>query len=260
MSVENAVRSRPPAWEDPRARHQALRSLIEAGVGLGALFALSRKRPSASLWLGVIAGAFGASRLQNALESLAPRLEFEGSILIDAPLETIRSRLADFTLWPRFMSGIESVTPNPDGTLAWQGRPLLVLRRPLQWTTEILHHSREEGIHWRSTPGERIRMEGSLLAESFSELRTRVHAYLRLDPPFHPTSTMIGTGFSRLFGTRPLQVFQHDLEKMQDLFNGPNVNLSPSAASNARPPSAAAPLLGGAPRKGENFSDPLHHS
>jgi uncharacterized membrane protein len=226
MSVEKAVRSRPPAWEDPRLRNQAIRALIEAGIGFGILAALSRKRPRASTWLGVLAGAFGASRVQTALEALAPRLEFEGSILIDAPLELIRAQLADIKLWPRFMSGIESVTPNPDGTLAWQGRPLLTLRRPLKWNTEILHHSREEGIHWRSVPGERIRMEGSLLAESFSELRTRVHAYLRLDTPFHPASTAIGTGFSRLFGTRPLQVFEQDLGKMQALFTVPVVTES----------------------------------
>jgi len=238
MSVESASRTRPAAWEDPRARNQALRAFGEAALGALLLGALARSRPKTGFWVGIAAGVLGASRLRIAANALAPQLEFEGSVLVDTPLEMLRSRLGDFSVWPKFMTGIESVTPNTDGTLSWQGRPLLTVKRPLQWKTEILHHSREEGIHWRSVPGERIRMEGSLLAESFSDLRSRVHAYLRLDPPFHPASTAMGSLISSLFGVKPLHVFEQDLERMQTLFA-----LQSSSPSSTEEPEPASPGL-----------------
>jgi uncharacterized membrane protein len=217
MSIESASRRRPSAWEDPRVRNQAAQALLEAAFGIALLGAATRKQPRLRFWLGIAAGILAAPRLRQAAEAVSPILEFEGSVLVDAPLEKIRGRLGDFNLWPQFMTGIESVTPDPDGHLVWQGRPFLNLKTPFKWSTQILHHTREEGIHWRSLPGERIHMEGSLLAESFSDLRTRVSAYLRIDPPLHPLSTLLGSSIGRALGLQPLRIFETDLERLQSL-------------------------------------------
>ena len=99
------------------------------------------------------------------------------SIEVELPVSTVYDQWTQFEEFPKFMSGVVSVTQLSDKRLRWRSH---IAGRTEEWEAEILEQVPDEKIAWRSTEG--AENAGLVTFDKVGENRTRVHLELFYDP------------------------------------------------------------------------------
>ena len=101
------------------------------------------------------------------------------AIEVGAPLHTVYEELATFENYPRFMAGVEQVTPvGPDET-HWVMR---VDGHRREFDARIIERSLDERVAWATTAGPRL--AETITLRPMGETRTQVVAQLEADAAF----------------------------------------------------------------------------
>ena len=101
----------------------------------------------------------------------------EKSILVNVPLSVAYNQWTQFEDFPRFMSGIKSVTQLDDQRLNWVAEIAGVRR---QWDARILEQVPDKKISWAATEG--ATNAGSVTFEDVGGGQTQVHLVLEYEP------------------------------------------------------------------------------
>jgi carbon monoxide dehydrogenase subunit G len=101
------------------------------------------------------------------------------AIEVGAPLHAVYEELATFENYPRFMAGVEQVTPvGPDRT-HWV---MQVDGQRREFDAQIIERSLDERVSWATTAGPRI--AETITLRPMGETRTQVVAQLEADAAF----------------------------------------------------------------------------
>jgi len=101
----------------------------------------------------------------------------EQSIDVHVPVRTAYNQWTQFETFPRFMSGVESVTQLDDTHMHWVAQIGGVRR---EWDAEITEQSPDERVAWRATDG--ADNAGVVTFHQLSDDTTRVMLQLEFDP------------------------------------------------------------------------------
>jgi len=101
----------------------------------------------------------------------------EKSILVNVPLSVAYNQWTQFEEFPRFMSGVKSVTQLDDERLNWVAEIAGVRR---QWNARILEQVPDKKISWAATEG--ATNAGSVTFEDVGGGQTQVHLVLEYEP------------------------------------------------------------------------------
>ncbi len=101
----------------------------------------------------------------------------EKSIIVDVPVGVAYAQWTQFESFPRFMSGVTSVTQLTDERLEWVAEIAGVKR---QWEARILEQVPDRRVAWAATSG--ATNAGSVSFEPAGEGQTHVHLHLEYEP------------------------------------------------------------------------------
>jgi len=169
------------------------------------------------------------------------------AIEVSAPLHTVYEQLAAFENYPRFMTGVERVTPIGDDRAHWV---MDVEGHRREFDAQITERSLDQRVSWATT-------EGPLLAETITlrpmgETRTQIVAQLEADVAFLLPSDRHG---QQTLSRR----LKADLNAFKGLIEAGKLG-EPAGASTKRltgnpasPASVAARARGGRPHPGAGW-------
>lgn len=100
----------------------------------------------------------------------------EESVDVAVPVSTAYNQWTQFESFPRFMSGVKSVTQLTDTTNRWTAKVGGVER---EFETEIVEQQPDSKVAWRSVDG--TTHAGAVTFERLDDLTTRVHVRLQWD-------------------------------------------------------------------------------
>lgn len=128
----------------------------------------------------------------------------EKSVEVDAPVSAVYNQWTQFEDFPRFMSGIESVTQVTDKMTHWKAN---VGFKDKEWDAEIVEQTPDTRIAWRNTTG--APNAGIVTFLPMGTGRTRVTAHIT----YHPESFVEQVGdFLGVVGNR----VQGDLDRFKE--------------------------------------------
>jgi uncharacterized membrane protein len=138
----------------------------------------------------------------------------EGSIEIEAPVETVYGYWETLENLPNFMANVEEVTPTGPDTTHWRVKG--PFGKTLEWEAQTTQKEQNSAIAWNSTQGE-VGTSGEVrFLEAGSPVRTRVEVQMNYaDPP----GGKIGEVASRAIANPKLQLEQ-DLRNLKDILEG----------------------------------------
>jgi uncharacterized membrane protein len=137
----------------------------------------------------------------------------EGSIEIEAPVETVYGYWETLENLPRFMANVEEVTPTGPDTTRWRVKG--PLGRTLEWEAQTTQREENSAIGWNSTQGE-VGTSGQVRFQEAGQDRTRVEVQMNYaDPP----GGKVGEVASRAIANPKLQLEQ-DLRNLKDILEG----------------------------------------
>ncbi|GIE97849.1 hypothetical protein Ari01nite_53140 [Paractinoplanes rishiriensis] len=159
------------------------------------------------------------------------------AIEVGAPLHTVYEQLAAFENYPRFMSGVQAVTPIGVDQTHWI---MDVDGKRREFDAQITERSLDERVSWST-------MDGPLLAETLTlrplgETKTQVVAQLEADIAFLMPSDRHGQASL----TKRLK---DDLTTFKDLVESGVLGGRPMVAGDRNRPSPKRPPAGGASSK-----------
>lgn len=99
------------------------------------------------------------------------------AIEVGAPLHTVYEQIAAFENYPRFMTGVEQVTPIGADRARWV---MDVDGRRHEFDARITERSPDRRLAWSTTGGPRL--AGTITLRPMGELRTQLVAQLEADP------------------------------------------------------------------------------
>jgi uncharacterized membrane protein len=215
-------------------------SLITGGSLLA--YALARRdRPGIGLAiLGgelVRRGVTGESNLYRTLGINTARSERDGKgtgrnlgvpyelgFRVDHSIHIARPRADVYRFWrnlenlPRFMDHLESVRVIDDKHSHWVATgPAGVTA---SWEAEIINEVENELIGWRSMPGSRVDIGGSVRFDDTADGGTDLKVSLQYNPP----AGTIGRAIARLFGEDPAEQIRADLQRFKELLETGSVS------------------------------------
>jgi hypothetical protein len=173
------------------------------------------------------------------------------AVEIGAPLHTVYEQLAKFENYPRFMTGVERVTPLGNDQTHWI---MDVEGRRREFDAQITERSLDERVSWATT-------EGPLLAETITlrpmgETRTQIVAQLEADVAFLLPSDRHGTETLSKRLRADLNTFKGLIEtgKLGDLGTLRGASSKQlTGSSYASPASVAVRSRGGRPQPGAGW-------
>src|ERR1700750_1078158 len=101
------------------------------------------------------------------------------AIEVSAPLHTVYEQLAAFENYPRFMTGVEAVTPIGQHQTHWV---MDLDRKRREFDAQITELSFDERVSWSTTEGPRL--AETITVRPMGETRTQVIAQLEADLGF----------------------------------------------------------------------------
>jgi uncharacterized membrane protein len=138
----------------------------------------------------------------------------EGSIEIEAPVETVYSYWETLENLPQFMANVEKVTPTGPDTTHWRVKG--PFGKTLEWEAQTTQKEQNSAIAWNSTQGE-VETSGQVrFREAGQPGRTRVEVQMNYsDPP----GGKVGEVASRAIANPKLQLEQ-DLGHLKEILEG----------------------------------------
>jgi uncharacterized membrane protein len=138
----------------------------------------------------------------------------EGSIEIEAPVETVYGYWETLENLPNFMANVEEVTPTGPDTTHWRVKG--PLGKTLEWEAQTTQKEHNSTIAWNSTQGE-VGISGQVrFLEAGQPERTRVEVQMNYaDPP----GGKVGEVASRAVANPKLQLEQ-DLRNLKEILEG----------------------------------------
>ncbi|WP_371496966.1 SRPBCC family protein [Kitasatospora sp. NBC_00374] len=131
----------------------------------------------------------------------------EESVEVAVPVEAAYEQWCGISAFPRFMAGVEGVTPGPGGTVHWVARVDGIQR---EFDAEVTERIAGERIAWRAVDG--AEHSGVVTFHALAADRTRI--MLQLDHTPHGVVDVIGDrlGFVAHQVHRSLQDFKRHVE------------------------------------------------
>jgi uncharacterized membrane protein len=138
----------------------------------------------------------------------------EGSIEIEAPVETVYGYWENLENLPNFMANVEEVTATGPDTTRWRVKG--PFSRTLEWEAQTTQKEQNSAIGWNSTQGE-VGTSGQVrFVEAEQPGRTRVEVQMNYaDPP----GGKVGEVASTVIANPKLQLEQ-DLRNLKDILEG----------------------------------------
>ena len=134
----------------------------------------------------------------------------DGSIEIEAPVETVYAYWETLENLPQFMANVEEVTPTGPDTTRWRIKG--PFGRTLEWEARTTHQEPNSAIGWNTIGGE-VGTSGQVRFREAAPGRTRVEVQMDYaDPP----GGKVGEVASRAVANPKLQLEQ-DLRNLKDV-------------------------------------------
>lgn len=197
---------------------------VFAGAILGALGA--KRRDVTGLGIAVVGAALayrgvtGKCSVYKALdlttneEQKDSSVHFAESCLINKSPESLYSFWRDFENLPKFMTHLESVKVNSDGTSHWIAKAPSIYGGSVQWDAEIIAEEANSYISWRSLPGGDVSNHGTIkFLKALGDRGTNVRVEVSYAPPFG----QLGRWTAKLFGEEPERQIHDDLRRFKRL-------------------------------------------
>jgi uncharacterized membrane protein len=143
---------------------------------------------------------------------------------VDHEIHIARPRAEVYRFWrnlenlPRFMEHLESVHVLDDRRSLWTAKARAGMRA--SWEAEIVNEIENEVIGWRSLPGSRVDIGGSVRFEDAPGGATNLSVSLQYNPP----AGTLGRAVARLFGEDPAEQVREDLESFKELMETGSVS------------------------------------
>ncbi len=212
---------------------------LVAGAGLMA-YGLS-KRNGAGLGWAAIGGslawrgasghcsvyqAFGMNTRERGYEKGTGSnkgVPYELGIRVDNEIRIRKSPEELYRFWrnlenlPRFMSHVDSVRENENGTSHWVVAGPAGLK--VEWDAEIVNEIENKLIGWRSLPGSQVDNGGSVHFDPAGDGTTIVRVELQYNPP----AGAVGARISRALGEDPAQMIREDMLRFRELMENGSV-------------------------------------
>jgi uncharacterized membrane protein len=137
----------------------------------------------------------------------------EGSIEIEAPVETVYGYWETLENLPNFMANVEEVWPTGPDTTHWRVKG--PFGRTLEWDAQITQREENSAIGWNTSEGE-VETSGQVRFREVGQDRTRVEVQMNYaDPP----GGTVGEVASRAVANPKLQLEQ-DLRNLKEILEG----------------------------------------
>jgi uncharacterized membrane protein len=137
----------------------------------------------------------------------------EGSIEIEAPVETVYGHWETLENLPNFMANVEEVRPTGPDTTHWRVKG--PFGRTLEWDAQTTQKEENSAIGWNTSEGE-VGTSGQLRFQEVGQDRTRVEVQMNYaDPP----GGTVGEVASRAVANPKLQLEQ-DLRNLKEILEG----------------------------------------
>jgi uncharacterized membrane protein len=137
----------------------------------------------------------------------------EGSIEIEAPVETVYGYWETLENLPNFMANVEEVRPTGPDTTHWRVKG--PFGRTLEWDAQTTQREENNAIGWNTTEGE-VGTSGQVRFREVGQNRTRVEVQMNYaDPP----GGTVGELASRAVANPKLQLEQ-DLRNLKEILEG----------------------------------------
>ncbi len=137
----------------------------------------------------------------------------EGSIEIEAPVETVYGYWETLENLPNFMANVEEVRPTGPDTTHWKVKG--PFGRTLEWDAQTTQREENSAIGWNTTEGE-VGTSGQVRFREVGQDRTRVEVQMNYaDPP----GGTVGEVASRAVANPKLQLEQ-DLRNLKEILEG----------------------------------------
>ena len=137
----------------------------------------------------------------------------EGSIEIEAPVETVYGYWETLENLPNFMANVEEVRPTGPDTTHWRVKG--PFGRTLEWDAQTTQKEENSAIGWNTSEGE-IGTSGQVRFQEVGQNRTRVEVQMNYaDPP----GGTVGEVASRAVANPKLQLEQ-DLRNLKEILEG----------------------------------------
>jgi uncharacterized membrane protein len=137
----------------------------------------------------------------------------EGSIEIEAPVETVYGYWETLENLPNFMANVEEVRPTGPDTTHWRVKG--PFGRTLEWDAQTTQREENNAIGWNTTEGE-VATSGQVRFREVGQNRTRVEVQMNYaDPP----GGTVGELASRAVANPKLQLEQ-DLRNLKEILEG----------------------------------------
>jgi uncharacterized membrane protein len=158
-------------------------------------------------------------------------VDFQKTINIDAPVDSVFEFWTAYENFPRFMTHIRKVSDLGAGRSRWiVDGPAGV---PVEWDAVITELVPNRLLAWESVPGAAIRNAGIIHFDPNRDGTTRVDIKLSYNPP----AGAMGHAVSDLFGADPRRMMDDDLARMKTLIETGN---PPHDAAERSTPTPAA--------------------
>jgi uncharacterized membrane protein len=139
-------------------------------------------------------------------------LHVRESVRLEVPVADAYAYWRHLENLPRFMTHLNRVTENPDGTSHWVAAGPAGLA--VEWEAEIINESENQLLAWRSLPGSDVVTAGSVNFDTARGGRsTQVSVHLQYAPPAGKTGAFVAS----LFGREPSQTVREDLRHFKHL-------------------------------------------
>ena len=137
----------------------------------------------------------------------------EGSIEIEAPVETVYGYWETLENLPSFMANVEEVRPTGPDTTHWRVKG--PFGRTLEWDAQTTQREENSAIGWNTSEGE-VGTSGQVRFREVGQDRTRVEVQMNYaDPP----GGTVGEVASRAVANPKLQLEQ-DLRNLKEILEG----------------------------------------
>jgi uncharacterized membrane protein len=159
---------------------------------------------------GFVATSFGTGGLGRGPIPIGA-IAVEKTIRISAPVEVVYEIFSRPEEFPRFMCHVRAVDKLSEGRFRWtiEG-PAGV---PVTWTAELVEHTPNRRLAWRSVEPTLVRNEGTIELVPESSEVTRVHVRMTYTPP----GGIVGHAIAAIFGADPKHALDDDLLRMASL-------------------------------------------
>jgi len=196
--------------------------LLMGGVGLGLIFLSVRQSGKTGIATGtggalLLAGAAMGRGVGDAIVGIRrtpdDTIAVQKAMTIGVPVTDLYTFWRDFTNLPRFMTHLESVRVEANGTHShWVAKAPMGTQ--VAWDAEITDDVRDQRIAWRSLEGSQIPNEGHV---EFREAPQGRGTEVRVSLTYRPPGGTLGAAVARMLGEEPAVQIGEDLRRLKRL-------------------------------------------